>query len=60
MEAAVTAPAGLRSLVPGAPVPAALREDVLVAVARAHGAAGVAWIHGEWRAFAGKVSAPRE
>ncbi|HEX7136152.1 MAG TPA: hypothetical protein VF228_26460 [Iamia sp.] len=55
VEAVATAPAGLRTLVPGAPVPAALREDVLVAVARAQGAAGVAWIHGEWRAFAGST-----
>jgi hypothetical protein len=55
VEAVATAPAGLRSLVPGAPVPAALREDVLVAVARAEGADGVAWIHGEWRAFAGST-----
>jgi len=55
LEAVVTAPAGLRTLVPGAPVPAALREDVLVATAHAQGAAGVAWIHGEWRAFAGST-----
>lgn len=54
-EAVRTAPAGVRSLVPGAPVPAALREDVLVAVARAEGADTVAWLHGEWRSFAGSV-----
>lgn len=53
VEGIVTAPAGLRTLVPGAPVPAALREDVLVATARAEGAAGVAWVHSEWRAYAG-------
>ncbi|HEU5149829.1 MAG TPA: hypothetical protein VFU19_05000 [Iamia sp.] len=55
VEVAATAPAGLRTLVPGAPVPAALREDVLVAVGHAQGAAGVAWIHGRWRAFAGST-----
>src|SRR5690606_25803856 len=53
VEAAVTAPAGLRTLVPGAPVPAALREDVRVATAHAQGATGVAWLHGRWRSFAG-------
>jgi hypothetical protein len=53
VEALATAPAGLRTLVPGAPVPAALREDVLVATAHAQGATGVAWVHGRWRAFAG-------
>ncbi len=55
IELLATAPAGLRSLVPGAPVPAALREDVLVATAHAHGAASVAWLHREWRAFAGTI-----
>lgn len=55
VEALATAPAGVRSLVPGAPVPAALREDVLVSVAEARGAVAMAWVHGEWRAFAGSV-----
>ena len=55
VELVATAPSGVRSLVPGAPVPAALREDVLVATAHAHGAGSVAWLHGEWRAFAGTI-----
>lgn len=55
VELLATAPAGLRTLLPGAPVPAALREDVLVATAHAQGAAGVAWVHREWRAFAGST-----
>lgn len=55
VEAMVTAPAGVRTLVPGAPVPAALREDVLASVAQARGATVMAWLHGEWRAFAGSV-----
>ncbi|NLV54913.1 MAG: hypothetical protein GXY13_04790 [Acidimicrobiales bacterium] len=55
VEVLTTAPAGVRALVPGAPVPAALREDVLVAVARAQGARAMAWVHDEWRAFAGSV-----
>lgn len=55
VELVATAPSGLRSLVPGAPVPAALREDVLVATAHAHGATSVAWLHREWRAFAGTI-----
>lgn len=54
-EAARTLPAGLRSAVPGAPVPAALREDVLLAVAHAEGATAMAWLHGEWRAFVGEI-----
>ncbi|HYI62759.1 MAG TPA: hypothetical protein VEW93_13250 [Acidimicrobiales bacterium] len=54
-EAVATLPAGVRVGVPGAPVPAALREDVLVAVGRAGGADAVAWVHGQWRAFAGSV-----
>lgn len=55
VEAVVTAPAGVRTLVPGAPVPAALREDVLVATAHAHGASATAWLHREWRSFAGSI-----
>ena len=55
VEALATGPSGLRSMVPGAPVPASLREDVLVSVARARGATVMAWVHGEWRAFAGSV-----
>lgn len=55
VESALTLPAALRSAVPGAPVPAALREDVLVAVAHAHGASTMAWVHDEWRSFAGRV-----
>lgn len=55
VEAALTLPAALRSTVPGAPVPAALREDVLVAVAHAHGASAMAWVHEGWRSFAGRV-----
>lgn len=55
IELLLTAPAGLRSLVPGAPVPAALREDALVAAAHAHEATVVAWVHREWRSFAGTV-----
>jgi hypothetical protein len=55
VETVATAPAGLRSLVPGAPVPAALREDVLVAVGHAQDAAAVAWVHGRWRDFAGST-----
>lgn len=55
VELLVTAPAGLRSVVPGAPVPAALREDTLVASAHAHGASVVAWVHREWRSFAGTI-----
>lgn len=55
VEAAVTAPAGVRTMVPGAPVPASLREDVLVSVAEARGATTMAWLHGEWRSFAGSV-----
>lgn len=55
VELALTAPSGLRTLVPGAPVPAALREDVLVATAHAHRATSVAWVHGRWRAFAGTI-----
>lgn len=54
-EAAATVPAGVRAAVPGSPVPAALREDVLVAVAHAHGATTMAWLHGQWRSFAGSV-----
>lgn len=55
LEALATTPAGLRTLVPGAPVPAALREDVLVATAHAHGASATAWLHHEWRSFAGTI-----
>jgi hypothetical protein len=55
VEALATGPSGLRSMVPGAPVPASLREDVLVSVARARGATVMAWVHGEWRSFAGSV-----
>lgn len=55
VEALHTLPAALRSALPGAPVPAALREDVLLAVAHAHGARAMAWAHGEWRAFCGSV-----
>lgn len=55
VEALSTLPAALRTAVPGAPVPAALREDVLLAVAHAHGATAMAWLHGEWRAFSGSV-----
>lgn len=56
IEALLTAPAGVRAaVVPGSPVPAALREDALVAVAHAHGARAVAWVHDEWRGFAGSV-----
>lgn len=54
-EALSTVPAGLRTLVPGAPVPASLREDVLVSVAEARGARSMAWLHGQWRSFAGSV-----
>ncbi len=55
LEAVVTVPSGVRSLVPGAPVPASLREDVLVSVAQARGVTVMAWLHGEWRSFAGSV-----
>jgi hypothetical protein len=55
VEALTTAPAGLRTLLPGAPVPAALREDALVVSAHAQGATAVAWLHREWRAFAGST-----
>lgn len=54
-EAVATLPAATRTLVPGAPVPAALREDALVAVARAEGASAMAWVHQGWRAFSGSV-----
>jgi hypothetical protein len=55
VEGLTTLPDAVRNLVPGAPVPAALREDALLAVARAHHASAMAWLHGEWRAFAGSV-----
>ncbi len=55
VEVVATAPAGVRTVVPGTPVPAALREDVLVATAHAHGASAAAWLHHEWRSFAGTI-----
>ncbi len=55
VEAVATGVSGVRTLVPGAPVPASLREDVLVSVAQAREATVMAWVHGEWRAFAGSV-----
>ncbi len=60
VELARTAPGLLRSYLPGAPIDARSREQVILAVTEVNGCRYCAWIHGSWADYLGQVEDPAD
>lgn len=60
VELARTTPSLLRSYLPGAPIDARSREQVILAVTEVNGCRYCAWIHGSWADYLGQVDDPAE
>ena len=60
VELAATAPSLLRSYLPGAPIDARTREQVILAVTEVNGCRYCAWIHGSWADYLGSLDDPAE
>jgi AhpD family alkylhydroperoxidase len=59
-ELARTLPALARSYLPGAPIDARSREQVILAVTEVNGCRYCAWIHGSWADYLGQVEDPAD
>lgn len=59
-ELARTAPGLLRSYLPGSPIDARTREQVILAVTEVNGCRYCAWIHGSWADYLGDLDDPAE
>jgi AhpD family alkylhydroperoxidase len=55
-----TLPALARSYLPGAPIDARSREQVILAVTEVNGCRYCAWIHGSWADYLGELDDPAE
>ena len=55
-----TAPDLLRSYLPGSPIDARTREQVILAVTEVNGCRYCAWIHGSWADYLGELEDPAE
>jgi AhpD family alkylhydroperoxidase len=55
-----TLPALARSYLPGAPIDARSREQVILAVTEVNGCRYCAWIHGSWADYLGQVEDPAD
>jgi alkylhydroperoxidase family enzyme len=60
VELGRTLPDLLRSYLPGAPIDARSREQVILAVTEVNGCRYCAWIHGSWSDYLGQVDDPAE
>ena len=60
VELARNAPGLLRSYLPGAPIDARSREQVILAVTEVNGCRYCAWIHGSWADYLGQVEDPAD